>query len=80
MDVDPTDFNQILPDAVLVARARDDLDVSRGASIPRYPEAGPFGRVRHPFLGVASFWPLTRGRPGVRRVRGGGGSYNAASP
>ena len=30
--------------------------------------------------GAASCWPLTRGRPIVVRVRGGGGSSKAASP
>jgi hypothetical protein len=30
--------------------------------------------------GDASCWPLMRGRPIVRLVRGGGGLYNAAPP
>jgi hypothetical protein len=30
--------------------------------------------------GDASFWPFTRGHPIVLCVRGGGGSYKAASP
>ena len=50
MDVDPTDFNEGFPDAVPVPRARDDLDVSGGAPIPRHHEAGALGRVRHDLL------------------------------
>jgi hypothetical protein len=80
MNVYPTDFHKRFPNTVPVPRASDDLDVSAGSPIPRHREAGALGSVRPDLVGEASFWPFTRGRPIVWRVRGGGGSYSAASP
>jgi hypothetical protein len=80
MDVYPSDFNERFPDAVPVTRARDDLNISGTSAIPCHCEAGAVDVVATTSCGEASFWPFTRGRPMVLRVRGGGGSYKAASP
>jgi hypothetical protein len=50
MDVDPTPFHEVRPDAGPGPRAGDDRAISRGASLPRPPEAGAWGRVRHDLL------------------------------
>ena len=44
MDVDPSDFNQALPDAVLVPHARDDLDIADASPIPYYRETRALGQ------------------------------------
>jgi hypothetical protein len=46
-DVHPTACNTRFPETVAGPRARDDLAVSRGAPLPRHPEMGALGRVRH---------------------------------
>ena len=45
--VDPSDFNQVLPDTVPLTRARDNLNVSGASAIPCHGEAGALGRVRN---------------------------------
>jgi site-specific DNA recombinase len=71
MNVDPTDCNQLFSDTVPVSRARDDLDVSPGAPIPRHREAGAFGRVRHHLLGRGQLLALhARAAHRVARARG----------
>ena len=47
MDVDPSDFHEVLPDAVPVTRASDDLNVSGASAIPGRGAAGAVGRSRH---------------------------------
>jgi hypothetical protein len=80
MDEYPTDRDQGFPEALPVAGAGDDLDVTGASPIAGYRETGAACPVSHHRLGEGSFWPCTRGRPMVWRVRGGGGSYKAASP
>jgi len=62
MDIDPSDRYQLLPDAVPVPRACDDLDVSCASPIPCSRKAGALGRVDHDLLRGREFWPFTRGR------------------
>jgi hypothetical protein len=80
MAIHPAYGDQGFADAVPVAYAGDELDGAGGSPLPGHRELGTVGRVSHPFWGEGSFSPFTRGRPMVRRVRGGGGSYHAASP
>jgi hypothetical protein len=71
MNVHPSNRHEVLPDAVPVARARDDLQVSGPASIPGHGEAGALGRVRHDRLWGREFLAFhTRTSPGARRARG----------
>jgi hypothetical protein len=55
MDVYPTYRDQGLPDAVPVAGAGDDRDVSAGSSIPGHREACAVPRVRHHLLRGGKF-------------------------
>ena len=55
MDVDPTDFDQVLPDAIPGPRASDDLNVSGTAAIPGHGEVGAVERGRHDLLWGSEF-------------------------
>jgi len=51
MHVHPSHRHSVLPEAVPVARARDDRKVAGPSSIPGHGAAGARGRVRHDCVG-----------------------------
>jgi hypothetical protein len=71
MDVGPSDFNQVLPDAIPVPRTRDDLDLSGAAAIPGDREVRALGRLCDHLLGGSQFLALhARASYGAMRARG----------
>jgi hypothetical protein len=71
LNVDPPDCHPVCAATGPVPRARDDLEVSRGASLPRHREAGALGRVRPHRLGSGPLLALhARAAHRVARARG----------
>jgi hypothetical protein len=68
MNLHPASGHHGFPQAVPGPRARDDLEVSRGAPIPRHREVRAVSRVRHPLLGGRQVFALHT-RPAERAAR-----------